>query len=118
MGDSSVTGIGCVSVDKSSLTATSSNSNDSRIPLSINNLMGPRIIAAGVVNLKEENEEVIFTAPSGFVNEYTVFLQDNNRTAIISSNLKADEHNKKWSFYISGKTKTIISWMVVKLGIF
>lgn len=118
MGASSVTGIGCGSAGKSSLTATSSNPNDSCIPLSISNLMGPRIIAAGVMNLKEEDAEIVFTAPSGSVDEYTVFLQDNNKMAIVSSNLKADAHNSNWSFHITGKPKTTISWMVIKLGIF
>jgi len=70
------------------------------------------------MNLKEENAEVVFTAPSGSVDEYTVFLQDNNKVAIVSSNLKTDAHNSNWNFYITGKPKTTISWMVIKLGIF
>ena len=118
MGASSVTGIGIGAAGKASLTATSSNSSDSRVPLSISNLVGPRIIAAGVMFLQEESADIVFTAPSGSVNEYTIFLQDNTRNAIVSVGLNADNQNSNWSFSIKGKAKTPVSWMVVKLGMF
>lgn len=117
MGASSVTGIGIGSVGKVSLSTGSNGSGDSRVPLSISSLVGPRIIAAGVATLNDGYGQVFFTAPSGSVNEYTVFLQDNSRSAIVSSSLTADDHNSNWNFSIQGKLKTSVSWMVVKLGI-
>lgn len=117
MGASSVTGIGSGSVGKVSLSTNSSGSGDSRVPLSISSLVGPRIIAAGVMTLHDGNSQVFFTAPSGSVNEYTVFLQDNSKSAIVSSPLTADDQNSNWNFSIQGKSKSSVSWMVVKLGI-
>jgi hypothetical protein len=117
MGASSVTGIGCGSAGKISLSTNSNNSSDSRVPLSISSLVGPRIIAAGVVTINNNESQVYFTSPSGSVNEYAVFLQDNSRTAIVATPLSSDEQNSNWSFTIQGKSKSIVSWMVVKLGI-
>ncbi len=117
MGASSVTGIGSGSVGKISLSTNTSSSNDSRVPLSISNLVGPRIIAAGVVLTKNEETDIVFTAPSGSVNEYTIFLQDNSKSAVISKHLTSDEKNSNWSFTIYAKPQTPVSWMVIKLGL-
>jgi len=101
---------------KISLSSNSKNFKDTRITLSTNSLVGPRIIASGVVNLQESTSKITFTAPSGYVSEYTVFLQDNNHSASVDLGLSPDEQGNNWSFSIKSKSKNAVSWMVVKLG--
>lgn len=110
MGASSVTGIGNGSAIKG-------NMEMSKIPLSITNLVGPKIAAAGKESMNESDIAVEFPAPSGNIKEYAVFLQSSDAEAArLSKDLNVvDDLN--WGFSIFSAKKSSVSWMVVKLGL-
>lgn len=116
MAASSVTGVGCGSVGKASINMTSSSSPpDTRVPLSISNLVGPKIIAAGLENVGKERVDVEFPAPSGNLEEYAVFISGHIQDCKVSD-LSPRKGMGKWGFHLSCKEKCMIPWMVIKLG--
>lgn len=116
MAASSVTGVGSGSVGKASINMTSSSSPpDTRVPLSISNLVGPKIIAAGLSEVKKERVDVDFPAPSGNLEEYAVFISGHVNECKVSD-LSPRRGLGKWGFYLTCKDNCLVPWMVIKLG--
>lgn len=110
MGASSVTGIGNGS-------ALKGNMEMSKVPLSITNLVGPKIAAAGKESMNESEIAVEFPAPSGNIREYAVFLQSSDAEGAHLSRDLGMVDGSNWGFSIFSAKKSSVSWMVVKLGL-
>jgi len=111
MGATSVTGTGIGSVNKNS-------SELVKVPLSINNLVGPKIVAAGIVKIKGTTSVVEFPAPSGDFTDYAVFLTSNEKSCpYISKDLSPVPQTSNWTFTLSSSNNSIVNWMIVKVGI-
>lgn len=111
MGASSVTGTGIGAVGKTTSELT-------RVPLSINNLVGPKIVAAGVTKIKGTTSVIEFPAPSGDFTDYAIFLTSNEKNCpFISKDLSPLPQTSNWTFTISSSNNSIVNWMIVKIGI-
>lgn len=111
MGASSVTGTGIGSVNRNS-------KEFSKISLSINNLVGPKIVAAGIVKMKGITSVVEFPAPSGDFTDYAVFLTSNEKNCpFISKDLSPLPQTSNWTFTISSSNNSVVNWMIVKVGV-
>ena len=110
MGASSVTGTGIGSAYKS---------NDlSRASLSITNLVGPKIVAAGIEKINGTSATIKFPSPSGDFTDYAIFLTSNDKGCpYISKEISPVPQSHDWTFTISSSNNSVVNWMMVKIGI-
>lgn len=84
--------------------------------LGFKGLVGPKIISAGILTLKETTEFVIIDAPIGNTNDYCILLTGSSSiTPYISRGLTAISQ-EKWQFEVTAGYHDVVYYAVLKVG--
>ena len=112
MGASSVTGV------SGQGSVSGSQKGSEHMSLSVHNLIGPHVFAAGKVTLSGTTGTVYVPAPtSGAVGDYQVMLSSTTSTlAYNSTALATVADSNEWSFGVTASNNAVVHWMLVKSG--
>lgn len=84
--------------------------------LGVKNLIGPKIIVAGILSLKETTQNVEIDAPIGNTNDYCILLTGSSSiTPYISRSLTAMSR-EKWQFEVTAGYHDVVYYAVLKIG--
>ena len=86
-----------------------------QVSLSLNNFIGPRIVAAGFIKLSGTTGTVTIPVQVGNSRDYCVILTNNSPSnPYISSNISESTDN--WSFDVAAGNNDIVNYMVLRSG--
>jgi hypothetical protein len=85
--------------------------------LGINRLVGPKIIAAGLLTLKDSSDFVKISAPIGNPSDYCILLTGTSKTnPYISRSLSAIASDI-WQFEVTAGHHDLVHYVVIKIGV-
>lgn len=85
--------------------------------LGVKTLIGPRIIVAGILSLKETTQNVEIDAPIGNTNDYCILLTGSSaNTPYISRPLTAIS-KEKWQFELTAGFHDVVHYAIMKIGV-
>lgn len=86
-----------------------------QVSLSLNNFLGPRVVAAGSVKLQGETGKACFAAQVGNIKDYCVLLTNNSASnPFLSSPLS--EESEGWSFEVTAGINDVVAYVVLRSG--
>ena len=89
---------------------------NNHLDLGLNRLVGPKIVASGVLTLKENCDFVTFPAPIGNPSDYCILLTGSSPTAPYLSRPLSIKSNHEWHFEVTAGNHDVVHYIVVKIG--
>jgi len=87
-----------------------------QLNLGLNRLIGPKIVAAGLLTLKENCEFVSIPAPIGSPSDYCILLTGTSQTVPYLSRPLAAQSSKNWQFEVTAGNHDVVHYIIVKIG--
>jgi hypothetical protein len=114
MGATSVTGKGRGSAD-------GSNKGSTHMTIGASHLVGPRVVAAGSIDLVDGAATIKLPAPAGVATDYVVLATDVDAAQAVGASLAFSaaltDGTKDAVITLAGNTTNTIAWSVVKTGV-
>lgn len=108
MGATSVTGVGRGSAD-------GKNKGSIHTTLGVDNLIGPRVMAAGTATLDTGAASVVLPAMDGVSADYIVQVTDTTSAAAVKGSLAIT--STATTLTLAGTGSHVLAWSVIKVGI-
>jgi hypothetical protein len=87
-----------------------------RDSMTVDKLIGPRVVAAGTVTLSSGTATVTFPQPMPLAaSNYIVVTQQFNSSNSTRCTSKTDSSSKFSSFAVAGTSSDVVQWLVIKI---
>lgn len=86
------------------------------LDLGVNRLIGPKIVAAGVLTLKENCDFVSIPAPIGNPSDYCILLTGTSQTVPYLSRPLSVKSASEWHFEVTAGNHDVVHYIVAKTG--
>lgn len=88
-----------------------------RLSLGVSSLIGPKIVASGIITLNSTSEYIYISQQIGSVSDYCVILTNNSSThPYISNALLPISGSNEWRFQITAGNNDVVHYLIVKVS--